>query len=72
VIDLTASCTGQRQIKDFKRELQRARQKTLAITKQNTDWWKSLLGGRGEGGKNSTASLALLKSRPCQARMKSF
>ena len=63
MIDLTVSCTGQRQIKD-KREGQRAGQKTLAITKHNTDWWKSLLGGGEGGGKNSTAYLALLKSAP--------
>jgi len=37
MIDLTVSCTGQRQMKDFKREGQRAGKKTLPITKQNTD-----------------------------------
>ena len=42
MIDLTVSCTGERQIKDFKKEGQRAGQKSLARTKQNTDWWKSL------------------------------
>ena len=63
MIDLTVSCTGLRQIKDFKREGHRAGQRTLAITKQNTDRWR---GGGGGGGKEEYNFLALLKSAPAR------
>ena len=49
---------------DFEKEGQRAGQrKTLAVTKQNTDWWKSLYGA---GGGKRTVQLVWpsLKSAP--------
>lgn len=58
MFDLTVSCTGQRQIKDLKKEGQRAGQKSLAITKTEHRVVEITV---GEGvGENSTASLALL------------
>lgn len=57
LFDLTVSCTGQRQIKDLKKEGQRAGQKSLAITKTEHRVVEITV---GEGvGENSTASLAL-------------
>lgn len=57
MFDLTVSCTGQRQIKDLKKEGQRAGQKSLAITKTEHRVVEITV---GEGvGENSTASLAL-------------
>lgn len=58
MFDLIVSCTGQRQIKDLKKEGQRAGQKSLAITKTEHRVVEITV---GEGvGENSTASLALL------------
>ena len=69
MIDLTVSCTGLRQIKDLKKEGQRAGQKRLAIMKTEHRLVEITA---GEGGGEQYSFFSPPEICPCQARMKSF